>query len=287
MVISMKNIFGFNSSDENNLVMDGNCFVTRKVSESLGEHLDKASQNFTELEKKQYLPAGLGLLKTISLWLSIMIFVGILRADVSLSQAYENAPFLIISAPVLLLTFIVLKAFELFRRKNVNESTELAENISNTEELFALAKNELGVPEIYAEIDVLFTRYVIKNGNEKKKAFGLCSHYNQSYMMFVDNANLCISNMYERVDIPLSSLRSAVLSDKLRERASFSNWNKPEAYNSDTYKKYKITLNNQGSYFCSFYTVEICDSMGDFCLLIPSYDFEKFSQLTGVRTAEN
>lgn len=282
----MKNIFGFNSNDENNLVMDGGCFVTRKVSASLNEHLDKASENLNTLEKKQYLPFGLGMVKTLSLWLFIVIFISIIGAGVPLSQAYENAPVLFIGAPVMLVTFIALKAYELSRRKNVNESAELAENISSTEELFSLAKNELGVPENYAEIDVLFTRYVVKNGKEKKRLFGLCSHHNQCYMMFVENGNLCISSMYERVDISLSSLRSAVLSDKLSERASFSNWNKSEAYNSDTYKKFKITLNNQGSYFCGFYTVEICDSMGDFCLLIPSYDFERFSQLTGVRALE-
>lgn len=188
-----------------------------------------------------------------------MILAGILKADVSLSKAYENAPVLIIAAPVLLVTFIAFKAFELYRRKIVNESVELAEHITNTEELFSLAKNELGIPENNVEIDVLFTRYVIKNGKD----------------------------MYERLVIPLSSLGKASLSNKLRERASFSNWNKSEAYNSDTYKKYKITLNDQGSYFCGFYTVEIRDTKGDFCLLIPSYDFENFSALTGVRSVEN
>ncbi len=279
----MKNIFGFNSTDENKLVMDGSCFVTRKVSDSLNEHLEKASEDFSSLEKKQYLPAGLGIIKTLSLWLFIIVAVSILKSGVSLSQAYENAPVLIIGAPVTLLVFIALKAYELYRRKNANESAELAEHISNTEELFSLAKNELGIPENSVEIDVLSTRYVIKNDIVKKKPFGLCSHYNQCYMMFTEKDNLCISSMYERVDIPLSSLRNAVLSDKLRERASFSQWNKSEPYNSDTYKKYRITLNNQGSYFCGFYTIEICDVKGDFCLLIPSYDFEAFSLLTGVR----
>lgn len=63
MVIFMKNIFGFNSADENNITMDGSCFVTRKVSESLGGHLDKASENFSCLEKNSPCRWDLVLLK--------------------------------------------------------------------------------------------------------------------------------------------------------------------------------------------------------------------------------
>lgn len=288
MVISMKNIFGVNTTDKSNIVyIDGKCFITRSVSPSLLEHLSRASENNEKLEKKAGLPAALNLVKSLSFILAIIFTIGILKADVPFDQAFENAPVILIGAPVLFLVSVILKIYEYFRIKKVGESQELTDHMNNLDELFSLAKNELGIPDNTVDIDVLFSRYIIKNNTIKSKPFGLCSHRNEQYMMYVEKNTLYIANMYDVMEIPLSSLGDATLSDKLRDRASFSQWNKSEAYNSEKYKKYKITLNNQGSYFCGFYTVEIHDTKGDFCLLIPSYDFEAFSTLTGVHVAEN
>ena len=95
---------------------------------------------------------------------------------------------------------------------------------------------------------------------------------------------LCIANMTERWDIPLSSFSRAVLVNK---RPNLPAWNKPEPYTDEKYKRYKITTNNFGHYFSRYYRIDIDDGRGKFYLLVPEYDGGTFMELAGIHPEEH
>ncbi len=288
MVIYMKNIFGYNPEIPEDFVnIDGNIFITRKLSPDLSERLENTYNYCGEMLKKSQLPVFLRFIKSLSLWLGICFVISILGEGIY--KTFNNAPFLLICTAGLFFIFVALTIYEKHKfAKNFNKNVAVANNMNTLDELETMAKKELGIPENVNETDFFFTKYIVKDNEMKQKNVGLLySHYNIQYMTFIKNENLCIANLHEVMEIPLSSLGDAVYTRKFKERAFFPNWNKEENYNSPKYKKYKITINNQGSYSCAYFTVPINDIKGEFCLIIPSYDFDDFAELTKVRIAEN
>ncbi|MDE6774996.1 MAG: hypothetical protein K2J37_01625, partial [Ruminococcus sp.] len=247
----MKNLFGINISDSENIsTFDGEIFITDTIPPYIERKLDDSYEQREQFEKKASLPVLLSIMKTISLFCGICITAGILQSDVSFSEGYKNAPELFWAAPVCWIIFVILVLFGRSRVKKTAESEEFVNHMESTINAVKEAKEYLKIPDDAQEIDVLMFQYTEKDGKIKQKNFYASSHINQFVKIYTKNNFLCISDIRIVLEIPLSSLKNACIQKK---KASFPNWNKEVPFNAPEYKRYKITSNNQGTYYSKYY----------------------------------
>lgn len=280
----MKNLFGVDiTENEENLYQDGEIFITKRIPSDLELRFDRASEQDTGFEKSATFPLWLTIIKYILIIGAVSFALGIFKGNVSFAEGYKNAPWVYWITPLLWIAVIALIVFEMLKAKKIYSSEDFSGHIENIISIIQEAEQYLEIPENSSEIDVLFFRYMKKDGEIKRKDFPLFSHINLSHKAYVKNDNLCLSNLRYVMEIPLQSVKSIHMEKK---KAHFPNWNKSEPFNSKEYRQFKVTCNNQGTYFAKYYSVQIQDIKGDFEFYVPNYDIDKICSLTGLNTEE-
>jgi len=283
---NMKNLFGINidnCENKENPELDGKIFITQNIPHNLQAQLDEAWDQDDQFKQSLSFPSWFYIIKFVLTLGAICFTMGILKADVSFSEGYRNAPYIYWITPVLWIAFISMIILERKRTKKILSSEDLSEHCRNISSLMCEAEDYLEIPENAFNIDVLMFQYTETGDKQKRKNFPFFSHINLNCRTYVKNENLCLSDLNCVMEIPLQSLKSVHAEKK---KASFPNWYKDEPFNSKTYKPFKITCNNQGNYYAKYYVVEIQDIKGEFELFIPNYDIDRFCSLTGLNIDE-
>ncbi len=276
----MRNVFGYDvTKGQEAENVDGAVFVTRTLSDEQNAALDRLAENNTKILIQSQLPLPLRIMKGIACFGFWILLLSIIKADVSLAEGYRNAPVLYWAVPVCLAVWLTLFFAGRQRLKRLAADPSLQEHIDIAENLTQMARGVLGIPDDAKSIDVLAERYVLKDGEAKHKDFGMTNFLNLDLFIFYEDGNLCLSDLRQRIDIPLRSVHSMRLEKK---RKSFPDWHKDESHDDPKYKPYKITTNQYGL-FSKYYRVEISDAKGEFCLLIPEFDGETFTEITHIR----
>ncbi|MGN0677512.1 MAG: hypothetical protein ACI4K5_07180 [Ruminococcus sp.] len=280
----MKNLFGVDITDnEENFHQDGEIFITKRIPSELEQRFDIASEQDTGFEKSANFPMWLIIIKYIFIIGAVSFTLGIFQGDINFAEGYKNAPWVYWITPVLWIVSIVLIVFERSKAKKIYSSQDFSEHVENIISIIQEAEQYLEIPENAFEIDTMLFRYIEKNGEIKRKDFPLFSHMNFSHKAYIENNNLCLSNLRYVMEIPLQSIKSVHMEKK---KASFPEWHKREPFNSKEYKQFKVTCNNQGTYFAKYYSVQIEDISGNFEFYVPNYDIDKICSLTGLNTDE-
>ena len=152
--------------------------------------------------------------------------------------------------------------------------------MQDVDKLTLQAKQELHIPENALDMDLLMCAYKMKGDELKRVDWGLTSHLNQEFFVWTEKNMFCLGLLDKVWEIPLDSFQSATLS---KEKASFTQWHKDKPPTDKLYKPYKITVNNYEHIFCKYYIVKIEDVRGEFVLLVPVFEWDIFSELTGVK----
>ncbi len=281
----MKNFFGLNvTKGMESKNIDGHAYVVSSLdSEGMAE-IEKEMESSRQMKKKSGLPIYLSILKYIFAFAGLIIAGGIAKAEVPISEAYQNSPVLFWVGGASIVLWIAIYIFETVRRKKYVKSDDFKQRKEQTEDTIKKLKEKIGVPEDAVDMDVLVERYVVKNDVVKRKNCGPANYGNLQVYAYVQDEHLYLAS-YEHVwAIPLTAFTSMELSKK---RTSFTFWNKEEKPNSPRYRQYNIKFNNMGCIFARFYTVEIKDSFKEFCLLIPEYEGEQFMRLTGIQVKDD
>ena len=111
----MINIFGFHFEKGSKIEIqefDGSEFIIKKLSQQNSERLDDINESKEEHEKKMSLPLPLALLKYIALFAGMIAVVGILRAEVTIAQAYANAPAVFYIGGIGWVVYVILQLTE-------------------------------------------------------------------------------------------------------------------------------------------------------------------------------
>lgn len=275
----MKNVFGIDISDPfGQRVFNGDCFRTKRLSDELSGKVHDA----TELAKTEAdEPPANPVMLAFCFGTGLVGAAGLLGAMNALEHEHIGNPLVLFLVAVVM--FVACGVIYRFMRKDINsrKSSDTANEYRDMRDraLF-LAHSELGIPAGAPRVDILTQMYLVeKNGKIKPSSASGTTHINAAHYIYTYNSNLCIATNYTVFEIPLSSLRSARLEKK---KATFPYWTKTERWGSKTYKKYKIGF-SEGKYYAKYYSVQIEDEKGEFELLIPNYDFETFSSVTGIR----
>lgn len=284
----MKNLFGVNITEsKNNTEYDSSIFVTQKVSQEQSQALDIIGSQQNDLYNNSTIPKWLNIVQLITAAIGIIISLTeiktLLKKEVTLAESYNNAPYLFYIAIICWIIFIILTVINKAKTKKVLNSEEYEEFTENAIDIFEESSRQLNIPQEPETIDVFMFRYKAKNEKDKLVSFGLYNYTRLDFFAYVQDANFCLATIYEVIAIPLSSIRDI---RKAKKRAMFQDWGKEEDYTAKKYKKFKITKNNQGTYFAYYYIVTINDIKGDFELFIPNYDIDIFLNFTSMRIDE-
>ena len=279
------NFFSVNVDKLDDADFEPDCagFLTRTIPAEQRLSLEQTTDRLESIMRKGSLPFSLEIIRSLCLSAFLLILAGLSGREGPLSNACKESPKLSFAAAAFFAAWLSLKIFEKIRHSRI-EKQYSEEDIKNTvHSVDTESLKLLGVPEDAPEIEILSEGYTLRKGKRRRRHLALCQYANFPMHIFVEDGRLCIANLTERWDIPLSSLGRAVLVNK---RAPLPNWFKEEPYTDEKYKQYKITTNNFGHYFSRFYRTDIDDERGDHYLLIPEYDGGKFFELTGLSPEE-
>jgi len=279
----MNLFFGVNiTQDKENDRMDGEDFIVERVSTSQEKVLEANSEALTALQSKANLPLPLRALRYLSAFVFLCFVVGIVRGlgEVTLQQAFENAPWIFCTLPAAAALWGGLTLLHRKRQKAFGESPEVKAAIQRSEALNRQTYESLGVPDDAQAVDVLCSRYVVKKGEPVNRPFGPYTFIATEVKAYVQNASLMLSDLQQKFAIPLSSLTGIGI---VQKPVTLPAWNKDAPIDQPPYDRYALTVNQNGVHFKYFNTLTITREDGAvYELYFPPYEIIPFEQLTGL-----
>lgn len=264
----MKNLFGFQLQEgQEECVLDGMPFQSAKVSIQQEQLLVRAAEELEDFEKKATLHPVLQFVMQISFYIGGLCLLSFL-VDIwklSFQQALEDRWFVLIAGVILggICLIIFLK-----QRQKSQEAMKTAEEtmmMERAQRLDCASRQELGIPENAADMDIIRVFYQIKKGREK-----ILENENLSIYAYCQDGSLCLADNTQVFKIPFSSIQKVVW---VKKRLVLPEWNKEESYNSKTYKPYHIRKNDAEQYTIrGYYSLRISETRGEFEVMVPEYD---------------
>lgn len=272
--------------DRKNDVCNGEEFLVARSSKPLSDALEKSIKNAVETIDGSALSTAISIIHGLCAVFSLIIVSAVLRSvlsnRVSLTQAYENAPFLFWVGGVCIVVWAILSAVGYKKEKSVEESGEydyvLSGINSNAENIIA----ELNVPPDALDVDIFELTYKIKKGvvKPKTKRFETTAWSNIEYKAFADSQNLYLVSALGKYCFSRASLRGI---HSVKETVVLPYWNKNEETGDKKYKKYKLRVYANGRiYMKRYYILEIERSGEVWGIYFPNYELPAFEELTGL-----
>lgn len=285
----MKPFYGIDRTTlKKNTFHEGDCFIAATVSDMTRQSYVRALQSAAkELEATKLNPILRGL-KTVCSWITLIVFIGTIRAlrNVTIAEAFENAPgifWIMGGCGVVWLVLTILtnrKAKTVMAAEDFNMSTRRLEG--EIDRVF----RELQVPEDAKEVDVVQLTYRWKNGTVKISTTGseTTPYTNVSLRVFRREDVLCLADLENRYELPISAMRRLKM---VKKPLVIQGWNKEERLNDPFYKPYKLTMDNyERVHTKSYGLLELNHDGVDWALWLPPYELNYISALTGLPITE-
>lgn len=278
----MTNIFGFHFEKGSNVDVDkfdGAEFIVKEVSAQTSEKLDSINESTDEHSKKMNLPLPLALLKYLALFAGMITVVSVLRAEVTVSEAFSNAPYVFYIGGIGWIIYAILQLTEWLKKKKHIASDSFAEYLEKAENHAAASKQELGIPQNAPCVDVFCFAYKYNKKDEQVQAKSDFKYLPLELFIFQDEQKLYLADL---TTVFAFDKKDCVNIEKIENRTTFKGWNKEEAINSAKYKKYKLTANQYGTVFCKYYySLQISSNSKLYEILIPPYEIATFASIIG------
>ena len=268
--------------DKKNEQLNGNEFLIQEPSFALSNHLETSMKNADETIANSKLPFPLRIIKHLCGIMALLIIISILRADVTIAEAYQNAPGLFWVAPICAIIWLLLFISSYFKSKTVLETDESTQIFSHLDSISNEIYTELSVPFDAKEVDILLFFYKEKNGNIKVTTRGMqiTEYFNPVFKIFTDNEHLYLANLDGKYAFPLSSI---VKMHTIKKRIRIEEWHKEEQCTKGIYKPYKLTTDNYGCVICKYYHIlEINHQGNSWGIYIPCYELPIFEEIINI-----
>ena len=277
----MKNIFDINSDRG---VLDGEIFCTKEVSLETAMVSDEAVAELEKIEGKaeqSWISMGI---EGLCIFFLAACIKAVTNTEVTMKEAFQNAPYLFILAAVALIYLIVLFFRKRIKKRRVEKQIEESDLVENMEELYQKIRDELEIPEDSLSVDVLADVYEIKR-NKRKSAISPVV-VNSMVDMYVKGDKLCFANAEQEISIAIHEITKI---EKVKKRLSIMEWNKEEPYKDKQYKKFKLEENDYGILVKWYYSVQIDSLWGQYEIRFPNYEEDavrKIEEITGKRVLD-
>ena len=285
----MKPFYGIDRTTlKKNTFHEGDCFIAATVSDMTRQSYVRALQSAAkELEATKLNPILRGL-KTVCSWITLIVFIGTIRAlgNVTIAEAFENAPFIFWLMGGCGIVWLVLTILTNRKAKNVMAGEDFNMSTRRLEGEIDRVFRELQVPEDAKEVDVVQLTYRWKNGTVKISTTGseTTPYTNVSLRVFRREDVLCLADLENRYELPISAMRRLKM---VKKPLVIQGWNKEEKLNDPFYKPYKLTMDNyERVHTKSYGLLELNHDGVDWALWLPPYELNYISALTGLPITE-
>ena len=272
----MKFLFGTNvTKGTGSYMADGQNYIKSELPDSLQDLLDRREEELEIAAQNARLPLVLQILKWISLSAGLICMLGVLKADVSLAQGYQNAPYFYWIAGIGIPVGGVLWIVEKLREKGMENKDAMKQARRASQEAEKNADAFLHIPGDAKKVDVLIFDYKTKNGVETIKGPAV----NEALRMYAQDGDLCLTDGTEVYAIPLKSVTGLRL---IYRACALLGWNKGDSPDQEKYKKCGLVTQRGGAdglKFCC--ALEWSDGGEIWQLLFPAWELSKFEKLTG------
>ncbi|MDO5151100.1 MAG: hypothetical protein Q4D76_17165 [Oscillospiraceae bacterium] len=276
----MKPFLGIDlTMNKENEQINGQEFLIQIPSSDLSDLLENSKDKAEKKIEKAQLPFGFRVIKFICGIFALITIIGILRADVSFAEGYQNAPGLYWASGICLFVWMVLWIFARCKASTILETDESAQIFSHLEKVSDDIYRDLEVPVEAKEVDLLMFYYKEKNGDIKvcEKGMQIAQYLNPEFKVFTDNEYLYFANLEGKYAFPLSSI---VNIHTVKKHIRIAGWNKDEEYNKGIYKQYKLTRDNYDCIHCKAYHILEIEHSGDvWGVFIPCYEWHVFEEI--------
>jgi len=277
----MKPFLGIDlTANKKNEQNNGTEFLVQMPSSALSNTLEVSTEKAEEVVEKSQLPLIFRILQFICGLAALILASGILKADVSLAEAYRYAPGFFWAAGICAVIWFALWIWSKRKSTAVFETDESTQTISHLEGVASAIYQELGVPDDAIDVDILFFFYKIKNGEVKvqEKGLQIAQYFNPEFKIFADAENLYLANLEGKYAFPLSSIANL---HTVKKHIRIAGWNKEIMYNKGIYKQYKLTSDNYGCIHCKQYHILEIHNLGEsYGIYIPCYELPVFEEFT-------
>lgn len=285
----MKPFLGIDiTENKDNDVLNGNDFISQKVSASNVEAFEKAVDNNLKLINKAKLPLLLRLIKGICCFaglISVSCIVNIWDGETSLSLIYERIPWIFWICGGCLAAWGILELTARKKAKQIIQSDEGDYSRTGLDNVIKNIYTELGVPSSAPETDILTFTYKVKNNEIYAKALALVytPYNNLIYRIFSDEENIYLANCEAKYTFPRSEIKAIKTVNK---RITIPDWNKEEGPRKGRFKKFKLTVDDENCVNLKpYHILEIEHNNEVYGIYFPCYELEVFEKATGL-TAE-
>ena len=262
---------------------DGDPLIVASTSAAKEAEVNQAAEQAEAMKEKAKLPLWVRIIYRGCGIVALIVLVGILRADVTFAQGYENAPALHWIGLICGVVAIGLFIWSKVRQSKVEKSKEFADTVVQAEQATATAAEELGIPSNALDVDVLAGKYKLKDGNLKfceLSPLSGATFVNVSAWAFVENETLYLADVNHKYAIPLSEITCI---RKGKKRAVFRGWNKPIPMDEPPYKECKFGVNQFGDIFSkTHYILEFRHNGETWGVYFLPYELPAISKLTGI-----
>ncbi len=278
----MINIFAIKYEKDGTPTPDGARFIHKQIDERQSAMIDEFDVKIKAVNAKVKLPLWLQIVYYAMIFLSIAFVLGVIGGlqEMSLEAAYQSTPWLFISLPITLLTWLGIALYKHIRTKRVTQGDEVKQLQAEAEQIIDDSKRLLGTPLDAPKIDTLHYFYEQKDGKIRLKR-GLGSQYfNIEMQMYSDDDNLYLADLTRVFSFKKDSLKHL---QEINETITMDIWNKKESAQSSTYAKYHIKSNSTGAiYVRPFYQLTLEVNQQEYSIFFPSYELETLKRMTGL-----
>ena len=274
------------TEDKKNEEYNGKEFLIAETSPAMVEALESSGEKAKDLMDASKLPLPLRIVKSIcgiaAALVALAVFKAFVRDDISIAEAYGNAPVLFWIMGVAAVLWLILKLLADRKEKAVLGSEDAARFNSRFSAVSDSVFAELEVPESARAVDILSFKYKLKDGVPKvvESGMSITPYDNHEYRLFTDAENLYLADFYGKYAFPRDSLR---IIRKVSKKVRVPVWNKDEAPDEGEYKQYKLATDNYGCIHVKPYYILELEHEGELWgIYFPCYELPAFTELTGL-----
>ena len=263
--------------------------ILSEAPEKLRKQRDAAEAEIARRLDSARLPVGLRILRSLCWFLAVTMLLGVLRAGVTLSRAYANAPGVFWIGGAALLIALILELIRALKSRHVlrdpcfQEYSRLLEQ-TNEEIQQALAlpeeiRSALDLPESGNSLEIL---ELPGKPGKPSSAFSAPAR-NREVDCCQREGELCLFDGSRVLALPLAGAKLSML--EFGVPVDGSTWLRKDRPDSRKYRQYGVLCGNGGQIGLSFCcALEVWKDGRGYRLLFPAYELERVSRLTGLNT---
>lgn len=276
------------TTNKKNEQLNGTEFLVIQPSAAMTQAHEQSTKAAEETLERAKLPAPMRIIQTIFGCLGAIMAVGLLKGmrDVTITQAYQNAPWIFWIGGASLAIWGVCKLWSMHKEKVTFDAEESTQTLTHIERTRDAVYAEMAVPADAREVDILAFLYKEKGGKIKlvQKGMQLAPYFNPIFKIFADSENLYLADLEGKYAFPLSSITAI---HTVKKHIRMGGWNKATSFDNGRYKQYKLTRDQYGCIHSKrYHIVEVNRNGQAYGIYIPCYELPVFEKLTKLKAQD-